>query len=247
MIGLIAGKGNFPYDVAQHLTQPFVCVFLDAPFPVDAPWIQASMTRVSLILSFLKQHHVTHVVMVGAVTRPQKIWKEFDLKALWWLAQLGKTYLKGDDSLLSGLIKLIENEGFQVVAAHTLCPHLWMQPHEQGKISTQDRHDIALGLEILKSLSPYDIGQSLVISSGRVLGIEGIEGTTNLIKRCVGHNAILVKSSKLNQDMRVDVPSIGPDTCQELIKGGYRGLALHKCQIIDKDICFKNPLFFHIT
>ncbi|MAR79335.1 MAG: hypothetical protein CMM18_03790, partial [Rhodospirillaceae bacterium] len=90
-------------------------------------------------------------------------------------------------------------------------------------------------------ISEFDIGQSIVISSNRVLGIEGPEGTDLLISRCskmsYEDKPILVKTAKLNQDTRVDLPTVGLNTIQKLISSGFSGLAIQSSLtiILEKD------------
>ena len=103
--------------------------------------------------------------------------------------------------------------------------------------SKQDQIDIELGSQVIKSLSNLDIGQSVIIADGYVLGIEAAEGTDALIRRCellrkTERGGVLVKMAKLTQDMRLDLPTIGPDTIFYLAKHGYNGLAIQKSGVI---------------
>lgn len=167
--------------------------------------------------------------MAGAVSRPEKL---SDLKVDWrgvqWLGALRSALQKGDDSLLQGITALFEKEGFIVCAAQdflsandkitTIC-----QPSEQHLAS------IRLGTDVLKALSPYDIGQALVVAGSRILGIEGPEGTDALIQRCSSFlgdgDGILVKMAKTGQSLKVDLPTLGAQTMALLCKNGYKGVA----------------------
>ena len=113
------------------------------------------------------------------------------------------------------------------------------------KIQKTDKSSIIKGASIIKSLSKFDIGQSVIINNGYVLAIEGPEGTDETIKRSLNlsikyklkDKSILVKFPKANQDLRVDLPTIGLDTVKNCIKANIKGIALKRSQniILDKD------------
>jgi hypothetical protein len=103
--------------------------------------------------------------------------------------------------------------------------------------SKQDLIDIELGKKVLKSLGSLDVGQAAVVSEGYVLGIEAAEGTDNLIKRCASlrkenKGGVLIKMLKPNQDSRLDIPTIGPNTIQNLAIYGYSGIAIEQNGVI---------------
>ena len=100
----------------------------------------------------------------------------------------------------------------------------------KSKVSKQQNEGILIARDLIDSISKYDIGQSVIISANRVLGVEGPEGTDSLIKRCsqmsYEEKPILVKIPKLQQDIRVDLPTIGLNTIELLISSGFSGLAI---------------------
>jgi DUF1009 family protein len=113
------------------------------------------------------------------------------------------------------------------------------------KINNSDKSSITKGINIIKSLSKFDIGQSVVVNNGYVLAIEGPEGTDETIKRSshlskkykLKDKSILIKFPKSNQDLRVDLPTIGLDTIKNCIKANIKGIAVKKSQniILNKD------------
>jgi DUF1009 family protein len=113
------------------------------------------------------------------------------------------------------------------------------------KINNTDKSSIFKGVRIIKSLSKFDIGQSVVINNGYVLAIEGPEGTDETIKRSLylskkyklKNKSILIKFPKVNQDLRIDLPTIGLDTIKNSIKANIKGIAVKRSQniILDKD------------
>ena len=103
-----------------------------------------------------------------------------------------------------------------------------------GKIkpSKQAKADLKRGIEVATALGKLDVGQAAVVQQGLVLGVEGIEGTAELIRRCKaykrkGSGGVVVKIRKPQQDMRIDLPTIGTRTIENLHTAGMRGLAVH--------------------
>ena len=128
------------------------------------------------------------------------------------------------------------------------------------KINNLDKMSISKGISVVKSLSKFDIGQSVVINDGFVLAIEGPEGTDQTIKRSLylskkyklKNKSILVKFPKINQDPRVDLPTIGLDTVKNCINSNIKGIAVKRSKniILDKNKIInltKKNNFFIIT
>lgn len=185
------------------------------------------------------------VALAGGVGRPSP---GAALNALAWArnrAELEKLLARGDDSLLRGVVALLEERGFTIVAAHALAPDL-LAP--EGLIAGSEpdaaaRAEIALGRSALAALSPFDVGQALVVAGERVLAVEGPEGTDAMLARVRALRAprvpgaslfakpraacgVLVKTAKAGQDLRVDLPAIGPRTVIGAARAGLSGLAV---------------------
>lgn len=236
MIGVIAGSGQLPILICDSLkndSKPYVVASFSKNFiennNVPIHFIQWG--KVGALLSFFKEYGVTHVVMAGALTRPSS-WRDMSLdwQGIKWINKLKNVWQKGDDALLSAVVELFETAGFNVLAARDiLCgkakPGVWTK----ARPSEENQNSIQLGVKLLNTLSSFDMGQAVIISGEQVLGIEGPEGTEQLIKRCVTFtpkgDAILVKMAKLNQSLKADCPTVGPDTIASLAEGGYKGLA----------------------
>ena len=150
-----------------------------------------------------------------------------------------------DNAILTSVIKFFENEGFTILPSETVADDLVMPLGNLTKkivITNSAKKDIKQGLQILRGISAYDVGQALVIQNGLVLGVEAAEGTDQLIKRCIniaqesGDQPILVKICKPHQDTRVDLPCIGPNTVVEMHKSGIQGIAIEagKALILEK-------------
>jgi len=137
-------------------------------------------------------------------------------------------------------VMLLEERGHRVVGAHELAPDLVASRALTGvrQPGADDHEAIAFGLELLASLSDFDIGQGAVVDRRHVLAIEGPEGTDRMIRRVRGlrqswfglrrreEGGVLIKAAKCGQDLRVDMPTIGPRTVREAAKAGLAGIAI---------------------
>jgi DUF1009 family protein len=147
---------------------------------------------------------------------------------------------RGDDQVLRGAVMLLEERGHRVVGAHELAPDLVASHTLTGtrQPGADDHEAIAFGLGLLASLSDFDIGQGAVVDRRHVLAIEGPEGTDRMIRR-VRHlrqswfglrrreeGGVLIKAAKRGQDLRVDMPTIGPRTVREAARAGLAGIAI---------------------
>ena len=119
--------------------------------------------------------------------------------------------------------------GIQEVVPNLLAP---IGVLTQTSPNDEDEEDIRRGIEVATELGRLDVGQAVVVQQGLVLGLEGIEGTDKLIIRCndykrKGKSPILVKLRKPEQDMRIDLPTIGVKTVENAYNSGFKGIAIH--------------------
>ena len=173
------------------------------------------------------------VVMIGTIRRPS-FWDLMpDLRTTAFFAKIGTKAL-GDDGILRALVKEIESEGMAVKGVHEVMPDILVKSGVLGKHKPdkQALADIERGIEVAAELGKLDVGQAVVVQQGLVLGVEGIEGTDELIRRCQdykrkGVGGVLVKLRKPQQDMRIDLPTIGTRTVERAHETGLRGIAVH--------------------
>ena len=129
--------------------------------------------------------------------------------------------------------------------AHEIAPALLAPAGPFGSIapSPEDERDIAHALALLAALGPFDVGQAVVVARGHVLAIEAAEGTDEMLKRCAtlkqwgGHNrsGVLVKAPKSGQELRVDMPAIGPRTVEFAAAAGLAGIAVGQGKVMIAD------------
>jgi DUF1009 family protein len=140
---------------------------------------------------------------------------------------------------LSGVGRILEQNGFRMVGIRDVAPDLLM-PEGCATRAAPDQSgtaDIARGRDVLRALSPFDIGQAVVVIDGHVVGVEDIEGTDGLLARIArlrdegrirakAGRGVLVKAPKSGQDLRFDLPTIGPRTVEGAVKAGLAGIAI---------------------
>ncbi|CAL9916081.1 DUF1009 domain-containing protein [Candidatus Liberibacter solanacearum] len=259
---IIAGSGILPYYVAKaarlNNDEPVIASVLnECSFDWKDFESQAlPLGDLCVLRSILNQYNIGRIVVAGAISRRPSIQDlcfsikdSFKIPKLIWQLASG-----GDAAILKAVIDFLEGYGVSVVGAHEVVPDLLTQKGSLGScIPTKGiKRDIFSAMKSAEVLSDLDIGQSAVSVGGRVVALEGIEGTDSMLQRIVdcrkngkilvGKSGVLVKMFKSQQDMRADLPSIGLMTVQNVIKAGLSGIALEygKSLILEKDLVKKS-------
>jgi len=252
MLGLIVGESRLPNFVINKLLKKNVeFLILDLTksniYKKYKNSYSLKITELGKAISVLKKNNCKNVIFLGKVERPEISLLKFDRKALFYLPRLFSAFKKGDGNILKEIIKIFKENKLNVVNSMKFTPELIFNNKSinKVKINNTDKSSISKGVRIIKSLSKFDIGQSVVINNGYVLAIEGPEGTDETIKRSLHlskkyklkNKSILVKFPKANQDLRIDLPTIGFDTIKNCIKANIKGIAVKRAQniILDKD------------
>jgi DUF1009 family protein len=256
VLGLIAGGGRLPFLVAAGAREAglkVVCVGLvDNAEPALADEVdvfyRAAIARPGGWIRKLKKHGVTRTVMVGRVAKYRLFtrwrilrylpdWRAF--RIYYWRLH-GKNKLT--DSVLCALADELASGGIVLENSTMYC----RQHIAAAGLMTQSKQhlpvegDIEFGWQIAKKLGELGIGQAIAVKEKEVIAVEAIEGTAKMIERvgqfCKSGGWTLIKASKQNQDMRFDVPCVGPDTIKSLAKNGGKCLVVEagKTIIIDK-------------
>jgi DUF1009 family protein len=256
ILGLIAGEGRLPFMVAEGARKAglkVVCVGLAGSVEpklaraVDV-FYSAAIARPGSWMRKLRRHGATKTIMVGRVAKQQIFtpWRILrflpDWRALraWYWTLRAKD--KRNDTLLNALADELAKGDIVLEDSTMYCrEHLAtegaMTPRGPGK-SVMD--DIDFGWPLAKKLGQMDIGQAIAVREKEVIAVEAIEGTAKMIERagslCRKGGWTLIKTSKPNQDMRFDVPCVGPDTVTSLAENGGKCLVVEagKTIIIDK-------------
>lgn len=190
------------------------------------------------IMSVFREQGCNDLVLIGSVKRPKLTELRPDLRTAAFFAKIGLRAL-GDDGLLKAIRAELEGEGFTIHGIHEFMPELLIGHGVMSNVVPSDEQmaDISVGLAASRKIGEQDIGQSIVVLNGKILGEEDDNGTNALIKRAAVKGAILVKSSKPQQDRKLDMPTIGSDTVKFCASLGYAGIAAEAGGVLiaDKD------------
>ena len=238
-LGILAGGGDLPGRVAAAARAAGREVFLVglegfAEKQVLAPYPHAfvRLGAAGRILSLLREAACRDLVLVGPVRRPSLLDLRPDKDGARLLARIGRAAFAGDDGLLAAIVRVLGDEGFNVVGAHEILTEAVgpegvltrVQPDATASA------DIQRGIAVVAALGTVDVGQGCVVQQGIVLAVEAIEGTDAMLARAAalsrpGPGGVLVKLVKPGQERRADLPTIGPATVASAAAAGLRGIA----------------------
>ncbi len=236
-IALIAGNGIYPETFVTAARKAGVGRLVAAAFQnetkpelagqVDAiEWFRVG--QLGKMIAFLKRQNICQAVMVGQIAPKNLFDLRPDFRTLLMLARLKK---RNAETLFGGIADEMAKDGITLLPATTFLEHLMpVAGHVAGPpIKKRRWEDAQYGFSIAKESSRLDIGQTVVVKNGTVLAVEAFEGTNEAVKRggSLGRGgATMVKVAKPNQDMRFDVPVIGPDTIRNASAAGVDVIAV---------------------
>ncbi|WP_455478506.1 LpxI family protein [Bartonella sp. B10] len=246
---IIAGNGVLPIIVARALEEhgqaPFLVLLKDEADKGLCHYEHCELSIVELakLIKILKKAAICNVILAGGVKkRPILTQLRLDWKTFLALPRLFGALMGGDDALLKVFIRILESHGFCIVGVHEIVPDL-LAPiafdFTLQRATRKEKNDILLAAEAAKLLGQLDIGQAAIAVNGRVVAVEGAEGTDNMLwrvyemrerKQIPPRGGVLVKCAKPQQDHRVDLPSIGPTTVMNVAKSGLSGVAVEANQ-----------------
>jgi DUF1009 family protein len=183
------------------------------------------------------------------VFRPHLKDFRLDWTTLRILPRLARLYRGGDDHLLSGVAEIVGEFGFRLLSIAEIAPELLVPAGVLGrhKPSPEDEIDIAFGMDLLRALGPFDVGQAAAVAGRRVLAVEAAEGTMVMLARLAElrkggrlqlpkRAGVMVKAPKPSQDRRIDLPAIGAETVEQAAAAGLSGIAVEAGGTIVPDI-----------
>ncbi|NKI59712.1 UDP-2,3-diacylglucosamine diphosphatase LpxI [Labrenzia sp. PO1] len=245
-LALIAGNGSLPCQIAEALSSAgrefrIIAIKGEADERTRAQAdTELGWGEIGRLYKFLKKTGCRDVLLIGGVSkRPDFTSILGDLGTLKRLPTIIRALAGGDDSLLTKVIRLFEVEGYRVVGIKDVAPQLLASSGVLGKVQPNqgDWRDAELALLATEKLGELDIGQAAIAVGGRVVALEGAEGTDAMLQRCAelkrigrirskGRAGVLVKTAKPNQDLRVDLPTVGPITIDLAAAAGLAGIAV---------------------
>jgi DUF1009 family protein len=254
-LGILAGGGPLPRRAAEAAQRKgrevFLVCFKGQTDPASCEGLPHFWTRLGAvgdILTRLHQEGIAEILFAGPIKRPSFSSLLPDKRAREGLARAGKAAF-GDDGILSAIIReLEEKEGFKVIALEEIMAEMAARAGLYGKQAPDDlaASDIERGVEVARALGVLDVGQSVVVQQGLVLGVEAIEGTDALLARVKelrreGPGGVLVKLAKPQQERRADLPTIGPRTLKGVAAAKLCGIAFEEegALIVDEEECVR--------
>jgi DUF1009 family protein len=245
-VGLIAGGGAMPFAVADSLKargiEPVLFALKGACDPTRVGhfrhhWI--SVGQLGRAARLCRNEGCRDLVFIGTLVRPALSEIRLDWGTLRAISHVLSAFRGGDDHLLSGIGRIFERDGFRMVGIKDVAPDL-LVPVGALTLTIPDAKataDIAKGRAVLAALGPFDIGQAAIVIDGHVVGVEDIEGTDGLLARVArlrgegrirtsSRRGVLVKGPKSAQDLRFDLPTIGPRTVEGAVNAQLAGIAV---------------------
>lgn len=245
-VGLIAGGGVMPFAVAESLkARGLEPVIFALKGVCDAKaterfrhhWI--AVGQLGRTMKLLRAEDCKNLIFIGTLVRPALSEVRLDWGTLRAIRRIWAAFGGGDDHLLSGIGRVFEQEGFRLLGLKEAAPDLLM-PEGCATRTMPDEDalaDVGRGKEVLRAIGAFDVGQAVVVIDCHVIGVEGIEGTDDLLARVATlrsagrirarqRRGVLVKAPKSRQDLRFDLPTIGSRTVEGLAAAGLAGMAV---------------------
>ncbi|MDK9697706.1 MAG: UDP-2,3-diacylglucosamine diphosphatase LpxI [Siculibacillus sp.] len=241
-LAVLAGGGDFPAAVARAAVAEGRGVIVaairgEADASIEAhPHRWVGRGQLGTVLRLFREAGARDLVIVGGM-RERRLPRldELDLGAIFVFLRNLRILTRGDDSLLRRIARIFETRGFRIVGAGEVAPELLMPSGMLGAIGPDSEAlaDVALGIAAAREHGARDLGQAVIVVDGRVVAREGREGTDAMLaahaaRRNPGAEpcGVLIKLPKPMQDLRLDMPAIGPVTVASAAAAGLAGMAV---------------------
>jgi len=248
-IGLLAGEGDFPllisksarsngHEVFAYAIRGFAGIAIEEA-ATETHWVE--LGQLNHTLGLMKQHGISAITMAGRV--PHKTifqYRHFDSRLI---KVLGRAVNRKADGLLAAVCSEFESEGIRVLDS-TLFLRSFMPPAglltPSRSPTATEQHDLDFGFPIANAVAGQDIGQTVVVKEKAVIAVEGMEGTDECVLRAgqlAGPGCVVIKVSKPRQDMRFDVPVVGPGTIKSMAAAGATalGISAGECLLLHRE------------
>ena len=248
-LGILAGSGQLPLAIAAaaHASgRPVHIVGIDGFADEEIAGYsheRVNLGQVGRMIRSFQSASCRDLVIAGAMRRPNLWGLKIDSGFFRSIGTVLKLTRGGDDSVLRRIVRFFEGEGFEVVGVDRVAPHLLAGIGALGRIEPQGEHmrAISRASALLRALGAFDVGQGAVGDGTRIVAVEGVRGTDAMLEQVrawqadaageTGDNpdlggAVLVKLPKPGQELRVDLPAIGPGTVERAHACGLAGIVV---------------------
>ncbi len=247
VLGLIAGSGPLPFEVAEAASELGLGVAIAAIERNTDPAIESrargafgwfAAGELERVIRFFRDAAASEVILAGAVTKRELLQDPASLRPdARAIALLRRLPALGDDVLLRAIADELESEGLPVVDSTKYLGDRLVREGllVGGPLSAEQEQDLALGLTVAKSLGSHDVGQGVVVRAGAVVAVEAAEGTDAMVRRAAelaGPGSVVIKVAKPGQDLRFDVPVIGPSTVALAKEAGVAAIGLEAARTL---------------
>jgi DUF1009 family protein len=248
-VGLLAGSGQLPLEFLKSAKEKGVKVVSFALKGITDPEIEKYSESVFWIKPFklkaffngVKESGVKELYLLGKVEHKKAIdLTGLDLKAIQFLFRLKN---RKPETIILAIIDELKKVGVEVPNPESFLEHLKLRKGEQlgkGRLSRETLEDLEFGMKVAKEIASLDVGQTVIIKNKTVIAVEAIEGTDECIKRgaaLAGEGFVVCKAARKNQDMRVDVPTVGINTVKLVEELGGKAIAVEaeRTFVLNKD------------
>ena len=255
MIGLIFGETNFPAEILKKIKKRklrylIIDLTKKSNFGREKNSYNVSIGQFGKIINILKKNKCKKVLFAGKVIKPKFSRLKLDLKGIYYIPRIIKSSKLGDAAILKEIIKILKKEKITTISSLLFNSELTLKKGVYSKIkpNKEDISDIKKALTTLSKSGNYNFSQGTVVRNGKVVAIEGEDGTEKMLKKIKSkkkrNNGVLVKFPKKKQDLRIDLPTIGLRTLIQCNAAGLKGIVLKAKQNVfldkNKSINFAN-------
>ena len=242
MLALFAGEGRLPNLIEERLEREGErCIRLDLNGNDAARSV--SLNTLGSTLISLKAKGCQRICLAGRVDRRALQLNNPDEETRALLPVLAKALQRPDGGALEKVHALLEMQGFQVVAAHDVCPDLLPEPGilTQAAPGDADVPDVDRAFAVLDQMGIADVGQGCVVENGQVLALEALPGTDFMLQTVARFRGtcpkggVFAKAAKAGQDLRSDMPVIGEDTAEAVCAAGLAGIVVKAGEVMVLD------------
>ena len=267
-LAIIAGKGDLVKNIVYKSIESgydLTVISIDNPelkYEKNYQLYKLNNIDINYIFKLLKKKQITQVCMAGYVNRPNRLLDLFSPFSIMFLLKFRNILNTGDAALFRSFNAYLEKKGFTIIGASQINPELTLSEglYSRRNIPKHEMTNIQLAKEKMSIFREHDIGQAAVVSKGRFIAVEAAEGTDAMLLRVVELNSnkrktsgIFIKTSQMQQDLRTDMPTIGKQTIDLVIKSKLSGVIITSGDVIVLDydsvirLVDENNLFFAVV